>query len=134
MKKSYLIGLLALIAGIAIVVSASRDVSTYATFESAKMNQSRVKIAGEIDKNYDIKYDPEVDPNSFSFGMKDANGETMDVVILKPLPQDFDKSETVVVTGRMTDDKFIANEVLLKCPSKYKDEELKLRTEASLNS
>ena len=54
MKKTYLIGLLALIAAVAIIVSASKDVSTYATFSDAGSNKSRVKIAGEIDKDFDI--------------------------------------------------------------------------------
>lgn len=134
MKKSYLIAFLALVAGIAIIVSASKDVSTYATFESATLNNGRVKIAGQIDKNVDIKYDPVESPNSFSFSMVDSDGEIMPVIIKKPKPQDFELSETVVVTGEIQGETFVADEVLLKCPSKYKDEELKLRSEASLAS
>jgi len=134
MKKSFLIAILALIAGIAIIVSASKDVSTYATFESAELNNGTVKIAGEIDKSEDINYDPIAAPNSFSFHMKDSEGKIKKVIIKKPKPQDFEQSETVVVTGKMQGDTFIAYDVLLKCPSKYKDEELKLRSEASLAS
>ncbi len=134
MKKTYLIGLLALIAAIAIIVSASKDVSTYATFEAATLNNTRVKIAGQIDKNFDIKYDPVESPNSFSFRMVDSDGISKKVIIKKPKPQDFELSETVVVTGEMQDETFVADEVLLKCPSKYKDEELKLKSEASLAS
>ena len=121
-------------AAIAIIVSASRDVSTYATFETASMNQSRVKIAGTIDKAGDIIFDPVKTPNSFTFQMKDNDGISRKVIMKKPKPQDFETSETVVVTGEMSGDTFIADEVLMKCPSKYKDEELKLRSEASLAS
>lgn len=134
MKKSYLIGFLALIAGIAIVVSASKDVSTYATFKNAIQNNNRVKIAGEIDKNGEVIYDPIKTPNSFTFLMKDSDGESKKVIMKKPKPQDFELSETVVVTGKMDGDTFIGDEVLVKCPSKYKDEELKIRSAASLSS
>ncbi len=134
MKKSYLVGFLALIAAIAIIVSASKDVSTYATFENAIQNQNRVKISGEIDKNGEVVYDPIKNPNSFTFLMKDSEGLSKKVIMKKPKPQDFELSETVVVTGQMDGETFIADEVLLKCPSKYKDEELKLRSEASLSS
>ncbi len=129
MKKSYLIAFLALVAAISIIVSASKDVSKYATFESAELNQARVKIAGTIDKSEDVVYDPINTPNSFSFQMKDGDGESKKVIIKKAKPQDFERSETVVVTGRMEGDIFIADEVLMKCPSKYKDEELQLRAE-----
>ncbi len=134
MKKTYLIAFIALVAAISIVVSASKDVSKYATFQSASMNQVRVKIAGTIDKSEDILYDPVNTPNSFTFLMKDNEGKSNKVIIKKAKPQDFERSETVVVTGRMDGNTFIADEVLMKCPSKYKDEELQLRAEADLPS
>ena len=134
MKKSYIIAFLSLVAAIAIIVSASRDVSTYGTFETAEMNMNRVKIAGTIDKAEPIHYDPVKNPNSFTFLMKDNDGISRKVIMKKPKPQDFETSETVVVTGEMSGDNFVADEVLMKCPSKYKDEELKLRSSASLES
>ena len=44
-------------------------------------------------------------------------------------PQDFELSEQIVVTGRMKDDTFIATDLLMKCPSKYKDEEIYIKGE-----
>jgi cytochrome c-type biogenesis protein CcmE len=41
--------------------------------------------------------------------------------------QDFELSEQVVVTGEMQNGTFVANEVLMKCPSKYKDEEIYMK-------
>jgi len=134
MKKIYLIGLLAIIAAVAIVVSASKDVSTYATFADADSNKSRVKIAGEIDKDFEIEYDPIKTPNSYVFHMKDSKGASQKVIVKMPKPQDFEMSETVVVTGKMNDEAFVATDIQLKCPSKYKDEELKLRSEAGIES
>jgi len=51
MKTSYIIALVMILVSIGIFISASADVSTYATFESAINSQSRVKIAGTLDKN-----------------------------------------------------------------------------------
>ena len=47
----------------------------------------------------------------------------------KPKPQDFERSESVVVTGEMRNNEFVANEILMKCPSKYKDDEIRIRAE-----
>lgn len=46
---------------------------------------------------------------------------------MKAKPQDFERSEQVVLTGKMDGDEFVATEILMKCPSKYKDEEIYLK-------
>jgi cytochrome c-type biogenesis protein CcmE len=47
----------------------------------------------------------------------------------QPKPQDFEMSEQIVVTGSLEDDTFQASEILMKCPSKYKDEEIAVRNQ-----
>lgn len=59
--------------------------------------------------------------------MKDSEGQLKQVVLNKPKPQDFEMSEQIVVTGKMKDDVFEAHEILMKCPSKYKDEEIAIK-------
>jgi cytochrome c-type biogenesis protein CcmE len=44
-------------------------------------------------------------------------------------PQDFERSEQIVLTGKMKGDEFVATDILMKCPSKYKDEEIYLKSE-----
>lgn len=112
-----------------IITSATKDVSTYATFEQAK-NGKRVKIVGELAKDQDIIYNPDVDSEAFTFYLEDDNSEVQKVKLLKAKPQDFERAESIVVTGAMKDDMFVADEILMKCPSKYKDEELSLKAEA----
>ena len=51
------------------------------------------------------------------------------MVLKAAKPQDFEKSEQIVVTGKMAGDEFMASDVLLKCPSKYKDEEVYIKSE-----
>jgi len=131
MKKSYIIGVVLILAAIAAFISASKDMSTYATFSEAARSGKTVKIAGTLVKEKEMVYDPAVDPNYFSFYLRDVNGYQQKVVLLKEKPQDFELSEQIVLTGKMQDDAFVANDMLLKCPSKYKDEELELRQSGS---
>ena len=127
MKTSYVIALILMLVSVGIFISASADVSTYATFESAINTQSRVKIAGTLDKGKQMIFDPAVDPNRFVFHMKDSEGVSNKVILLQPKPQDFERSEQVVLTGSMKDGAFVADEILVKCPSKYKEEEIAIR-------
>ena len=131
MKKSYIIGVVLILAAIAVFITASKDMSTYSTFNDAGKAGKTVKIAGTLVKDKEMVYDPAKDPNYFSFYMEDANGDQRKVVLLKEKPQDFEMSEQIVLTGKMNEEEFIANDMLLKCPSKYKDEELELRQAGS---
>jgi cytochrome c-type biogenesis protein CcmE len=42
------------------------------------------------------------------------------------MPPDFLLSEQIVVIGSYNEESFIANEILLKCPSKYTENNIKL--------
>lgn len=106
--------------------SVSQDVSTYATFTQSVAGQ-RVKIVGQLSKDKSIDYDPEKAPNMLTFFMKDADGIENRVVLHKPKPQDFEMSEQIVVTGEMVGGSFEADEILMKCPSKYKNEEIAVK-------
>jgi len=127
MKKIHIIILGIMLLGVGLLISASKDISTYATFNTAEMQQNRVKVAGQLVKDKEMHYNPEKDPNYFSFYLEDPDGKVNKVVLDQPKPQDFEMSEQVVVTGVMEEDTFMADEILLKCPSKYKDEEIAIR-------
>ena len=124
MKKLHFIVIGLIGVGIAIMIGAMNDVSTYATFAEAESSGRTVKIVGELAKDQEMHYDPVVDPNYFSFFIEDRDGEARKVVLKAEKPQDFERSEQVVVTGKMRDGEFIASDILMKCPSKYKDEEI----------
>jgi len=126
MKKSVIIGIMLVVVGIGYLITASSDVSTYANFEDAKLAKN-VKIAGQLVKTKPIVYDPTMDANLFTFYMKDGNGEEKQVKYIGAKPQDFEMSEQIVVTGKMEGEHLLASELLLKCPSKYKDQEVLLR-------
>ncbi|HMS29632.1 MAG: cytochrome c maturation protein CcmE [Saprospiraceae bacterium] len=123
MQKTWIIAIVMICAAIALLVNASADLTKYAGFEDAKKDQNIVKIAGTLRKDKEMNYDPEINPNLFSFYLKDVNGVTEKVNLHAAKPQDFELSEQVVVTGKFENEAFEANEILLKCPSKYNDEE-----------
>lgn len=129
MKKIHIAMLATLLIAVALLVMSTKDISSYATFDIAEKSTSRVKIVGQLDKSIDTYYNPEKDPNYFSFSMIDNNGKTKKVVLMEPKPRDFELSEQIVVSGKMEADEFMADEILLKCPSKYKDEEIALKNQ-----
>ena len=71
-----------------------------------------------------LQYDPMVDPNYFAFTLVDTLKMAQRVVYNNPKPQDFDASEQVVITGSMKGNVFMADNILLKCPSKYVKKDL----------
>lgn len=127
MNRNLIIALVFIAAGIIVFLSISKDVSTYASFEVAEKSGQTSKIVGQLSKDKPMIYDPENTPNEFTFYMKDADGLEKKVILNKPKPQDFEMSEQIVVTGKIDGDVFKASEILMKCPSKYKDEEIAVK-------
>lgn len=127
MNKYNIIAGILILVSIGIFFSMSKDVSTYSDFAEATSSHQRVKVAGLLAKEKEMYYNPTENPNYFSFYMRDPKGIEKKVVLLQGKPQDFDRSEQIVVTGEMKGEEFVANEVLLKCPSKYKDEEIYMK-------
>lgn len=132
MKSIHLLAGLLIIGGIALLVSASADMSEYAGFADAAQQGGKYKIAGQLAKDKEMYYNPEENPNYFSFYMEDRNGLEKKVVLTQAKPQDFELSEQIVVTGKMDGETFVASSILLKCPSKYKSEEIDIRSENQL--
>jgi cytochrome c-type biogenesis protein CcmE len=46
------------------------------------------------------------------------------VVFTGTKPQDFERSEQIVLTGQMRGKEFHASKILMKCPSKYTQDKL----------
>jgi cytochrome c-type biogenesis protein CcmE len=127
MKKIYVIAIVMIAVAIALLTNAAADMSTYASFQEAVQTGKKVKIAGHLSKDKEMHYDPATDPNYFTFFVKDMKGEERKVVLHAAKPKDFEMSEQIVVTGRMEGEEFIASHLLMKCPSKYKDEEVYIK-------
>lgn len=122
MKKSHIIVLIIIAASAAVVFFSLNNSETYASFREASAKPNKVfHVVGKLDRNREISYNPSVDPNLMSFYITDKEGSEHKVVLHKAKPQDFDKSEQIVVIGKMKGDEFHARDILTKCPSKYAD-------------
>jgi cytochrome c-type biogenesis protein CcmE len=129
MKKSSIFGLVIIAIAIAIIISTYSSSSTYGSFSDAKKTPDELHIVGHLDKAKELYYDATKDANYFSFFVKDNKGEECKVVFTGTKPQDFEKSEQIVLTGRMTGKEFHASNILMKCPSKYTKDKIEV-TEA----
>jgi cytochrome c-type biogenesis protein CcmE len=127
MKKTHIIAIIVVAAAIFTLISASKDVTTYADFSSATQAGDKVKLVGQLVKDRPVEYNPEVNPDFLAFWVRDEKGEVRRVELKAAKPQDFERSEQIVLTGEMNGEVFAASEMLLKCPSKYKDQEVYVR-------
>ena len=135
MKKIHLIGIALIAIAIMILMSLSNDMGTYSTFKEAIATGKTVKLAGQLSKDKELYYNPQEDPNYFSFYIKDKEGVERKAVLLAAKPQDFERSEQIILTGKMQGEEFIAHDMLMKCPSKYKDEEIYIKgKEVAINA
>lgn len=122
MKLTHIILIIgtAILAGVAYFAFGGSN--KFASFrEAAEKPEKTFQVAGNLDKSGEIIYTPEVDANSFTFHLTDRKGQSCKVVLNKAKPYDFERADEIVVTGTMKDSVFYANDILLKCPSKYND-------------
>jgi cytochrome c-type biogenesis protein CcmE len=135
MKKTHIIAIIVIAIAIGAIISTSGNSSAYLTFTEAKAlaadgDHSKIHVVGTLlkDANKNIiglEYNPEADPNYFSFMLKDTTNVEMKVVYGAPKPADFERSEKVVIIGNVQNNIFKADKILLKCPSKYTEKEIK---------
>lgn len=121
MRKSAIIGLITIAICIGFLVSLNADTDTYSNFREAASSQKEEHVMGHWEKSKGTYYDALKDPNHFAFYMKDEKGEVKKVVLNGTKPQDFERSEKLVLIGSMQNDTFYATKILMKCPSKYND-------------
>jgi cytochrome c-type biogenesis protein CcmE len=124
MKKRSIFGLVIIAVAIAVIISIYSSSSSYGTFNDAKQTESQLRVVGYLDKQKELYYDAAKDANYFSFYVKDKKGEECKVIFRGTEPQDFGKSEQIVLTGQMKGTEFHASEILMKCPSKYTQDKI----------
>jgi len=132
MKWKSIIGLVAM-AGFAglLLFNFGSQVGGYMNFEQAAQTGGKAHVVGTWVEDRSTHYDREA--NVFSFYMRDQNGTVRKVQYNSPKPANFEQAEEVVVEGRMQEDAFAAQHILVKCPSKY-NEQRGLKKNASRTS
>lgn len=131
MKKVHIVALVLIAAAIAyMLVTMSKDLTTYDTIASARQKQGKfIHLIAKLDHSKDIEYDPVKDPNYLSFYAIDSLGGQTRVVYHNTKPNELEMSERIVLKGKMNGEVFECKEILMKCPSKYKDDPEKQKKE-----
>lgn len=122
MKKMHVVLLVLIAISIVVLISYTGDLSSYETVASAKQKEGRfVNLIVKMDKSIPIEYNPVKDPNLLKFNVQDSLGGKIAVVYHNTMPTDMEKSERLVLKGKVQGDVFECSSIVMKCPSKYKD-------------
>jgi cytochrome c-type biogenesis protein CcmE len=97
----------------------------YVSIDEARRATRTVQVLGRIDFDA-VNYNTA--DSRLEFAVYDANAENketaerMKVVYYGVVPGNFDQATSVVLKGKSKGDTFIAEQMLVKCPSKYQGE------------
>lgn len=107
------------------VTSFKKTVTPYISFAEAKTSSGTVQVNGVLaDKNYVARPQEQY----LEFKLKDDRGHVMPVIYKGVIPGNFDQATSIVAIGRYAGERFEAEQLLVKCPSKYQAEAEKGRT------
>lgn len=122
MKKIHILGIIVIAVAIGVIFTSLQSSASYSDFAEATANpDTEYHVVGKLNKTAPVLYDPKINADECSFMMYDNKGIEKKVILHKSVPQDFEKSEQIVLIGKMQGEEFHANEILMKCPSKYND-------------
>lgn len=120
MKRSHIIALVLIAVAMGAILTTLGDSTKYASFkEAAESPHTIFHVIGKLDREKPQEFNPQINPNVFVFYMVDRDSTERKVILNQSKPQDFDRSEQIVIIGKESDGDFHAKEVLMKCPSKY---------------
>jgi cytochrome c-type biogenesis protein CcmE len=99
--------------------SFKKTMTPYVSFGEARRASGLVQVNGVLaDKNYVLKESEQY----LEFKLKDERGEVMPVEYRGIIPGNFDQATSIVAIGRFHEGRFTADQLLVKCPSKYQAE------------
>jgi cytochrome c-type biogenesis protein CcmE len=117
MKTKYLIGIPIIVIFIVFgAFSFKKTLTPYVSFEEAKKSGATVQIIGQV-VFPQVKYDTQT--YLLTFPITDEHGNRMPVQYGGIKPGNFEQADRVVLIGRYDGGVFLADQLLVKCPSKY---------------
>jgi len=101
------------------VTSFKKTMTPYIGFAEARTASGLVQVNGKLaDKDYVLKPQEQF----LRFNLRDEQGTVMPVEYRGVIPGNFDQAVSVVAIGKYQGDHFEAQQLLVKCPSKYQAE------------
>ena len=98
------------------VTSFKQTMTPYIGFKEARRASGQVQVNGTLaSKDYVLKKEEQY----LRFSLKDPKGDVMPVEYRGVIPGNFDQAVSIVAIGEYKGDHFEANQLLVKCPSKY---------------
>ena len=92
------------------------NLTPYVSFEEASRSERKVQVAGGLLED-STKYIDESE--ELRFTMVEEDGDTMTVLYKGTKPGNFEEAIQIVAIGTYSEGAFHANQLLVKCPSKY---------------
>jgi cytochrome c-type biogenesis protein CcmE len=122
MKNKYMFGgaIIIVFLGVMVYLFTQTNVQYEASFSKVMQSGKIIKATGSWVKEKNFEVDKT--NNMFTFYMKDPDGNLMKVMYHGTMPNNFESSTSLVVTGKFKDGCFHASDILTKCPSKYQDQ------------
>ena len=117
--KLILAAVVVIAVGIWAATTFTGSLTSYVDFQEARSRGTRVQVMGEIEHDK-ATYDAAA--QVLTFPITNEQGEVMQVEFDGTMPGNFDQASHVVVVGVYRDNHFAADQLLVKCPSKYMGE------------
>ena len=119
MKLPTVFGLIVILASIAFGANALvSNLTPYVTFEQARTAKSSVQVMGKLDKK-----SVNSDRHALNFVIVSKEGDRMPVAFTATRPANFEMATEVTAIGTFDGTTFRANNLLVKCPTKYQGKE-----------
>jgi cytochrome c-type biogenesis protein CcmE len=116
MKRKYIIGSVIIIVFIIwLSFSIKKTLTPYVTINEAKKLAAVVQIKGRlVEKERIIEKQGQL-----QFLLKDEENTVIEIIYNNAKPLNFEYTNDIVCIGRYRDNRFYADKLLTKCPSKY---------------
>jgi cytochrome c-type biogenesis protein CcmE len=121
-KAKYVIGV-AVILGAAVfgATAFQGSVTPYVDLAQAMQSGDRCQVMGDIMHDKTVY---ETSSQMLLFTIRDEQGTALEVAYKGIMPGNFEQATSVVAKGRFDGRRFEADELLVKCPSKYQGGEM----------
>jgi cytochrome c-type biogenesis protein CcmE len=117
MNKRIIIGAAIIVVALALAFTTFQDsLTAYVDYDQARKLDKNCQVMGDIDKEH-VTYD--VAAGVLRFPIQDESGDRMIVQFAGAIPGNFEQAKSVVAIGRYREGRFQAEQLLVKCPSKY---------------
>ncbi len=134
MKKTHIVLIILIAVAVGALIGTYTSSSESVGFTEAFANPgTEYKVSGQLDRSQPVIYDPQTNVELTTFHLVDKNNTIREVKLRKAKPTGLEQSESIDLYGRVENGEFIATEMLMKCPSKYNENNHSLETAEAID-